>query len=279
MKRFPLLVAVALLVVPQLQAAPWIKSVGTAQKKAKDGNKLIFVDLFAQWCGWCHKMEQEVFPSETFQKATDDMVLLRLDTEDGGEGTMLAQKFAVRSLPTFLVLTPDMSVAGIIRGYAPAGEFVKSLKDIEDKQDEFLKRVRNESSIAGDYQKRLDFAREFTQRFAFTDAESRFKKLIADKGVPTAIRDQAYYELTVSQVLQKKYPDALKTIAAFGKVASRGESYERARLLAGQIYMEQGNLLAATNEFKNFKSTFPNSPLVHNVDMVLPDLERRLAQR
>ncbi|MGZ8831000.1 MAG: thioredoxin family protein [Thermoanaerobaculia bacterium] len=279
MKRFPLLAVLALIVVPQLQAGPWIKSVATAQKKAKAGDKLIFVDLFADWCGWCHKMEQEVFPSEVFQKATDDMVLLRLDTEDGGEGTELAQRFSVRTLPTFLVLTPDMSVAGVIRGYAPASDFVESLKNVEKQHQAFEKRVKNEASIATDYQKRLDLAREFTQRFALSDSEVRLKKLVNDKGAPVNIRDAAWYELTVSQVLQKKYAEALKTIAAFGKVQTKGESYERARLLAGQIYMEQGNILGAANEFRNFKATFPNSPLIRNVDMVLPDLERRLARR
>jgi thioredoxin-related protein len=268
-----------LLVVSQLQAGPWIKSVATAQKKAKGGNRLIFVDLFADWCGWCHKMEQEVFPSEVFQKATDDMVLLRLDTEDGGEGTQLAQRFMVRTLPTFLVLTSDMSVAGVIRGYAPANEFVKSLQGVEKEHEDFQKRVASEASMAGDYQKRLDLAREFTHRFALAQSESRLKKLIAEKGVPNGIRDAAYYELGISQFMQKKYPDALKTIAAFGKVQTKGEAYEHARLLTGQIYMEQGNILGAANEFRSFKATFPNSPLVRNVDMVLPDLERRLARR
>jgi len=279
LKRFLLVIAVALVIVPQLQASPWIKSVGTAQKKAKDGNKLIFVDLFAEWCGWCHKMEQEVFPTEAFQNATDDMVLLRLNTEDGGEGTQFAQKFQVRTLPTFLVLAPDMSVAGVIRGYAPAKEFVESLHQVEKQNEEFRKRAKDEASIANDYQKRLDLAKEFTQRYALKDSESRLKKLVAEKGVPVSIRDQGYYELAVSQVLQRNYADALKTIEAFGKVQKKGESYENARLLAGQIYLEQGNILGAANELRNFKASFPNSPLVKNVDIMLPDLERRLAQQ
>ena len=279
MRRSLLLAALVLFAVPQLHAATWIKSVATAQKKAKDGKRLIFVDLFADWCGWCRKMEQEVFPSEAFQKATDDMVLLRLNTEDGGEGSQLAQRFSVRTLPTFLVLTHDMSVAGVIRGYAPSAEFVESLKNVQKQHQEFQKRVANEASIAGDYQKRLELARDFTQRFALTQSESRLKKLVAEKAAPDPIRDQAYYELAVSQVLQKKYADSLKTIGAFGKVETKGEAYERARLLAGQVYMEQGNILGAANEFRNFKASFPNSPLVKNVDMVLPDLERRLARR
>ena len=52
------------------------------------------------------------------QKATDNKVLLRLNTEDAGEGTKLAQDFGVTSLPTFLLLTPQGTVAGTIRGYA-----------------------------------------------------------------------------------------------------------------------------------------------------------------
>ena len=279
MKRFLLVIALALLVVPQLQAGPWIKTIDTAQKKAKAGNKLIFVDLFADWCGWCHKMEQEVFPSEAFQNATDNMVLLRLNTEDGGEGTQLAQKFQVRTLPTFLVLTPDMTVAGVIRGYAPSKEFVTSLEEVEKNEQTFRKRVKSEADIANDYQKRLDLAKDFTARYDLKSSESRLKKLIAEKNVPVAIRDQAYYELAVSQVLQRNYADALKSIDAFSKVQSRGESYENARLLAGQIYLEQGNILGAANELRSFKAAFPNSPLVKNVDMMLPDLERRLARQ
>ena len=172
LKRFALLITAVLVLAPMASASPWIKSLAEAQKKSKQTKRLIFVDLFADWCGWCHKMEQEVFPSQTFQTATDNMVLLRLNTEDGGEGTKLSQQFAVTTLPTFLVLTPDNTIAALIRGYAPAGEFVKSMNDAIAKYNDFQKRVAAENTIAGDYQKRLDLAREFTSRFGLKDSES-----------------------------------------------------------------------------------------------------------
>src|ERR1700694_1839053 len=92
LKRSALLAVVALLLVQQASAGTWLTSLNAAQKSAKARKQLIFVDLWADWCGWCHKMEQEVFPSEAFQKATKDKVLLRLNTEDGSEGTKLAQQ-------------------------------------------------------------------------------------------------------------------------------------------------------------------------------------------
>ncbi len=279
MKRTLLLAATAILLNQQAFAGPWVTSLSAAQKKAKAQNALIFVDLFADWCGWCHKMEQEVFPSETFQKATDDKVLLRLNTEDNGEGSKLSQQYNIATLPTFLLLTPDMTIAGVIHGYWPANEFVRNMKEVEAKYNDFVKRVVDEPSIVKDYEKRLDLAKEFRSRYALTQSETRLKKLIGESSVPTNVRDQAYYELALTQVMAKKYDDGLKTIRKFATVQSKGDSYEKSRLLAGDIYVQQGNYQGAVNEFRAFKAKFPNSPFVRNVDVVLPQLEQRLVRR
>lgn len=279
MKRLFLLAVLAIAAVPQAYAGPWLKSLAVAQKKAKDSNQLIFVDLFADWCGWCHRMEQEVFPSQTFQKATDEMVLLRLNTEDGGEGSKLARQFQVNSLPTFLLLTGDGLLAGTIKGYAPPAEFVKSMGEAEKRYSKFRDNVKNEQSIASDYRKRLDLAIEFGQRQDYAGSETRLRKLVAEPKIPADIRDEAYLNLAVTQLRNGQRDESLKTITAFGKVQKKGEVYERARFLAGQIYYEQGNFLAAANELRRFKSNFPTSTLVANVDYLLPQIEAQLKKK
>jgi thioredoxin-related protein len=255
--------------------AGWQKSVAAAKKAASAKNELILVDMYAQWCGWCHRFEQEVFPSAAFQKATDDMVLLRLDTEDNGEGTDMARKFGVSSLPTFLVLAPDLSLAGVIRGYAPPNQFVEYLGETRTKYAEFLKRIEKEPKA--NYTERMSIVKDLIARSSFDKAEPRLKKILAEKGVPVSIRDEAYYQLAVCYALQNKNTEGLKTIRQLTTMSKSGDSVERAKLLAGQIYLNQGNLLSAATEFRNFKSTYPNSPLIANVDSVLPEIERRLA--
>jgi thioredoxin-related protein len=266
-----------LVLAPQTLAGTWLKSIPAAQKVAKEKKQLILVDMFAEWCGWCHRFEREVFPSKVFQDATTDIVLLRLDTEDGKEGTEMARKFGVTSLPTFLLLTPELTAAGMIRGYAPPPDFVNMLKQTVASHEEFLERVKNESKLGKDYIKRLELAKDFATRSAYNQAQPRFRKLIAEKGVPAAVRDSAYYELAMTYVMQANYTDAQKAIRELLALSRLGESVERSRLLLGQIYMQQGNLLAARNEFRDFKQTFPNSQLIRNIDMVLPEIERRLA--
>jgi thioredoxin-related protein len=265
----------ALLVAPQaLAAGGFLKTVSAAQKKAKEKNQLIFVDLFADWCGWCHRFDKEVVPSEAFQNATDNMVLLRLDTEDGKEGTQFARKYQIVSLPTFLILDPDLSIAAVIKGYAPPDRFVEMMTASVGKYREFESLVAQEVMLTKDYAKRLQIAREFRVRQAFDKSESRYRKLIGEKGVPVETRDDAYYELAVMYMQQGKHADVLKTVADFGKVQKEGMVYERSRLLVTDVYMAQGNYKGAASELKAFKSKFPKSPLAAQVDSMLANVER-----
>jgi thioredoxin-related protein len=276
MKRLVLVAAAALLVAQQAAAGPWLNSLVAAQKKAKEKNQLIFVDLFAEWCGWCHRFEQEVIPSQAFQQATDKMVLLRLNTEDGAEGTKLARDLGITSLPTFLLLTNDTMIAGTLRGYAPAPDFARLLADAEQKFVEFKKRMASEESISKEYPKRLELARDIRSRYGLALAEARFRKLSDEPGVPVNIRDEAWYELAVTQMIAKRFDDSRNSINAFGKVQNKGEFYEKSRLLIGDTYLQQGNYASAVNEYKKFKSTFPSSPYVKNIDNLLPQIERQI---
>jgi len=279
-KRIALLAAVALLAGQQAFAAgAWTKSFAAAQQKAKAKNQNIFVDLFADWCGWCHKFEQDVIPSEAFQKASDNMVLLRLNTEDGGDGTAFASRFGVTSLPTFLILAPDSTIVGIIRGYQPAGDFAASMKESEKRYGEFLARANNEANIAKDYQKRFDLANEFRMRYSLPKAEQRFAKLTAEKGVPANLRDESFYQLALVQLLQKHYDDSMSTVKRFRTVQSKGDSYERAQLLVGDVYLQQGNYAKAIEEYRRFKSQFPNSPMNRNIDVIIPQLQQKMGSK
>lgn len=276
MKRFAVLAAIALLFVQQAVASPWLKDVATAQKKAKEKNQLIFVDLFADWCGWCHRFEQEVIPSQAFQTATDKMVLLRLNTEDGKDGTKLARDYGINSLPTFVVLNSDLMIAGIIKGYAPPKEFAESLVGAQEKYNEFMKRVSDEPSIVRDYAKRFALAKEFESRAGYTQSETRLQKLLTEPGLPVSVRDDAYFELALTQILQKKFDDARKTITKFATIQNKGEAFERSRLLVGDIYLQTGNVPGALGEYRAFKAKFPNSQYNRNVDVMIPQLERQV---
>jgi len=277
LKQF-VVVGMLLLASLPVSAGGWTKSLSAAQAEAKKKNQIIFVDLFANWCGWCHRMEREVFPTERFQKVTKDMVLLRVNTEDGGEGSRLAQQYRVTQLPTFLMLAPDGMLVGIIRGYAPAEPFSQKVAEQEQKYKSFLKEVSSEKNFANDHQRRLDLAVDYISRRDYKSADSRLRSLLATKNISTSIRDAAYYNLGDSLHEQKRYDEAMKLLNEFFRIQKKGASLEKARLLLGQLHVDRGNYKAALAELQNFKRTFPGSPLMPQVEHILPQLENAAAR-
>lgn len=253
----------------------WHKKVDSAQKAAKKNKQLIFVDLFADWCGWCHRMEREVFPTEAFQKATDDMVLLRLDTEDNGEGSQFARDIGVTSLPTFVVLTDDLTIAAVIKGYAPAKDFVSTMASVLKQYDEFRKNVANDAKL--DPKKRLELYKELIARRAYATAEGKLVKLVLDKATPVAIRDEGYYLLVLSQASQKKFDLATRTVDNFLKLQPKGTLSEQVHFMKAQILLEQKQLKPALAELKRFKASHPKSELVANVNQLIPQIEKEIS--
>lgn len=87
----------------EFQHCDWKQVVEIAQKE----QKLIFVDVYTQWCGPCYNMAKSVFPLYsvgTFYN--NNFVSYKLDAENG-EGIELAKKYKVSSYPTYLFIDPQ----------------------------------------------------------------------------------------------------------------------------------------------------------------------------
>lgn len=98
--------------------------------KAKKEKKLLFIDAYAVWCGPCKMMDRNVFTQKTvgdyFNKS---FISSRIDMEKG-EGREIAQKFGVRSYPTYLFLNGDGELVSQNYGYMESGLFLSMAQDV-----------------------------------------------------------------------------------------------------------------------------------------------------
>lgn len=98
--------------------------------KAKKEKKLLFIDAYAVWCGPCKMMDRNVFTQKIvgdyFNKS---FISSRIDMEKG-EGREIAQKFSVRSYPTYLFLNGDGEMVSQNYGYMEPGLFLSMAQDV-----------------------------------------------------------------------------------------------------------------------------------------------------
>jgi thiol:disulfide interchange protein len=94
--------------------------------KARAEKKLVFVDLYADWCTWCTKMDDDVFAVPRVQDALREFVPIKVDVEKAG-GRSVATRYRVRGLPTFLLLNADGDVVQQFDGYLPVEVFLRRL--------------------------------------------------------------------------------------------------------------------------------------------------------
>lgn len=76
-------------------------------KKAKDENKLVFIDFYTKWCGPCKMMAEEVFVTKAIGDFYNgNFINYKVDAETP-EGSVLARKYKVSLYPTFVFVDPS----------------------------------------------------------------------------------------------------------------------------------------------------------------------------
>lgn len=126
--------------VTALGAEGWMTDFKAAKEKAAETGKPMLLDFTgSDWCGWCIKLDEEVFSKSAFQEYADsELVLVEIDFPRGKEQSAalkeqnkaLAEKYEVRGFPSIVLLSPEGELMSRT-GYRPGGAeaYVAHLKD------------------------------------------------------------------------------------------------------------------------------------------------------
>lgn len=119
----------------------WVEDQPKALQQAKDAKKLVLMDFTgSDWCGWCKKLDKEVFSTPEFQEyAKKNLVLVELDfpqqkyvaPQTKKQNAELAKQFKVQGYPTVIVLNGEGKQVGQL-GYMEGGPkaFIAALEKL-----------------------------------------------------------------------------------------------------------------------------------------------------
>lgn len=108
------------------EAIVWENSYEKGMKEAAQTGKAVFVDFYTDWCGWCKKLDSEVYTDSRVQELAKQMICIKVDC-DRDKST--PGKYGVEGFPTLLLLTSGGEVIEKHVGFADKEALASLMKN------------------------------------------------------------------------------------------------------------------------------------------------------
>ncbi len=153
------------------EAINWM-SIEEAERRCAQEPKMVFIDVYTDWCGWCKRMDRSTFANPVIAKYMNEhFYAVKLDAEtsdtitfkgqhyvgyvreDGKNGTHRLARILLNgrmSYPSYVIMNEDMRILQVIGGYQKEQRFEPMIHFFGDKayqvmsSVDFLKEFKSE---------------------------------------------------------------------------------------------------------------------------------------
>ncbi|MBI2817061.1 MAG: thioredoxin family protein [Acidobacteria bacterium] len=120
-------------------AVHWYSDIQQASAAAREANRPMILDFWADWCAACRVMEAEVYTSSDFAAATQRLIPVRIDFDKKQD---LARKYNITALPMILFTDSYGTELFRLRGYVSAKMFLDVVRALPADVSEFNRLTR-----------------------------------------------------------------------------------------------------------------------------------------
>jgi thioredoxin-like negative regulator of GroEL len=207
----------------------WWTDLDAAAIEARQASKVMMIDVYADWCGWCKKLDTDTYADARIVAKSRDFIPVKVNAETSPSGDKFAQTYHVSGFPTILFLEADGSVANKVVGFVDSS----SLLDAMTKTVEYGPKVKvfyAEFRAGNHANSRLMLP--MLIELARTDAaEEAFESLRRLDHLEPAFEESIAFGIAKKLVEDGQYYSAVKYLAIVESINSRSEAAWEAHLL------------------------------------------------
>ena len=107
----------------------WTASFDKAFQAAQEKKMPVMIDVYTDWCGWCKKLDKDVYTANGVVELSKKFICLKLNPDkDKAHGEL----FKVEGYPTIIFTSADQKELHRVVGYRPAQGFQQEMKKALD---------------------------------------------------------------------------------------------------------------------------------------------------
>lgn len=256
----------------------WAETFADAVEKSKKipGGRIL-IEFVDESCTECGRQETFIVPTTSFFAFTRDKVPVRI-SRSTVEGRRLAERLNVQGVPTWVVVTPELLMCGMLGGLTNQSQWFQTFAETERSWSRYKQKLEDEAKAPGNTELVYDIAEETFKRGGDDVAEPRFARLAKDPKATPAVRERSLAYLTSIQMDQMRFEAAEKNLETLRETAKDPVLKERAELRLADVDVARGRKDRAIRRLQDFKKEHPGSPLVQEADDLLRVLKPQSAE-
>lgn len=260
---------------PTKHGIRWEAGFEEAVKKARASGKPILVDFWADWCGWCHRLDRTTYVDPAVVRLSESFVAVKVNTEGTPKELAIAERYDVSSLPTIAFLSPSGRQVLRLSGFQGPGQFPRTL---ESARQAALKVIAWEAALErnASHPEALAGLGEhlFEQEFYEESRGLLYQATKVDCDRPVDERKRSRLLLAIIQNYDRKYPEA-ETLLKDGLALRPPDEYDSKLLyVLGRTYLASGRKDDARAAMQKLLAKHPDSAMAEKARETLKALEK-----
>ena len=261
----------------------WEKSFEEAQKKARKSGKPIMVDFWAEWCGWCDRLNRTTYLEADVVRKAQDFVAVKIDTEGSKKEREITFRYDVTSLPTILFLSPEGRQLRRVNSFQSGYQFpftmqeaLETARGVITWEAALARNPDDAEALAGLGAHLYDMGAREAQQQCLDEARELLTKAVAkDADSPLEERRRSRMLLAIIHNVEHDFSEAEKLVKDALSLGPQSDDAPRLLFVLGRTYLSAGRRTESVETFQIILREYPQSPIAEKARETLVNLDRR----